>query len=97
MEEKYLVVFDRICFGPHGPYLVTYPCQSEGIFNQVKGSITVRMNGIEREFLESGVMLFVSGLHRKVKGWRAKKVWLASPEEILEQEANTNKSKGEER
>ena len=91
VTDKYLVVFDKIRFGPHGPYLVTYPCQSEGIFGQIEGSITVKMNGIPREFLDPGAVLFVSGLYRKVKGWRAKEVWLPTPEEIQEHEANTNK------
>lgn len=90
--EKYLVVFDQLIRGNHGFYLVTYPHPNEEALSEVEGSITVNPNGINITLLEPGTLLFISGLTRKVRGWRAKKVWIPSPFELREHQAENKKT-----
>ena len=95
--EGYLVVYDKMVYGEHGPYIVTYPHKDELRLSEIEGSITVDSNGIDKNFLEPGMELLISRPLKKVRGWRAKKVLIPTPAELQEHQANQKTKKEKEK
>ncbi len=96
--EKLLGVFEQIHYGKHGPYAVFYPdSRDKELRSKVNGSITVGLddNILDVSEWSSGVVCVLEGLHRKVYGWRAKRIMrLATPDDeknLLHQEKQAKK------